>query len=249
MRGTASGGQSPATGRLALVLRPGEGAVRTAARIDALEGWRAACVPLTSREATGVSAPAGAFDAVVLTSAAAVPALALLSGSIGRRPIHAIGEATAAAVRNGGHPNVVVGTDGTAPRDGGALGRALARGGGRFLYPCAENRSPDLERALGEGGATVRPWPVYRTVPRADAGDALRALDADPAAVLLHAPSAARALGAVCRGAPDVAARLEGALMLCLSARVARGLPAGVGGERRVAETPDEDALLARLER
>ena len=232
--------------RLALVLRPGEGAARTAARIDALGGWRAAVVPLTAREPTGAAPPPGTFDAIVLTSAAAVPALDALPPAVRALPLHAIGEATAEAARMAGHAHVVVGADGAAPHDGRAFGQMLAGRGLRFLYPCAEARSPDLEAVL-EARAAIAPWPVYRTVPRAGASAELLALDGAPAAVLLHAPSAARALGALCEATPAFAERMAGAAMLCLSARVGDALPGDLGAARHVARQPDDASLVALL--
>ena len=122
--------------------------------------------------------------------------------------------------------------------DGAALGRALREPlrGARVLYPCAEDRRPGLERTLATA-ARIEAWPLYRTTALPDAparvDAALRGVPAD--AVLVHSPSAARALAGV---------ELGSAAVLCLSAAVADALPAGVGGVPRVAERPDEAALL-----
>ena len=189
----------------------------------------------------------------MLTSAAAAPALATLADGHRALPLHAIGAATAAAARQAGWARVRVGaegqppTEGHAPADGAALGRALASPGRRFLYPCAEARSPDLEAALEAGGASVTAWPVYCTVPRSDGAAALRALPAPPDAVLLHAPSAARALGRIAISDRAVASLLSRARMVCLSDRIAAALPPGVGAAHAVAARPDEAALLALL--
>ena len=112
--------------------------------------------------------------------------------------------------------------------------------GATLLYPCAEDRRPGLEAALKERGVRVAAWPLYRTVALADAPGRLRAAlgDVAPAAVLLHSPSAARALAG---------AALGDAPLICLSAAIARAVPPGTEGGRVVAGRPDEAALLDAL--
>ena len=235
--------------RRALVLRPEPGDAATAARIEALGGWRAVCVPLTLREETEAEPPSGPFDALVLTSAAAAGPAAARAPWLRDAPVHAIGEATARAAREAGFARVTSGADGRPARDGAALGRALGPtlGGARILYPCAEERRPGFERSARAAGIEVVAWPLYRTLARADGTARLaEALEEGPVeATLLHAPSAARALA---RAAADLG--LDGGdrfgTLLCLSDAVADALP-DVWASRLVAPMPDDASLVACL--
>ena len=228
--------------RRCLVVRPEPGCTATVARVRALGGWRPVGVPLTERVGTGIPMPSEAFDAVVLTSAAAAPYLDALPRDV---PVHCIGQATANAARHAGFTNVRLGT-GRPVADGGALGSALAHSlrDRAVLYPCAEDRRPDLEREAALGGVQVLLWPVYRTAPAPDGEARLRrALDRPPDATLLHAPSTARTLAA----AWPTEWKGSSVTWLTLSRQIADALPADLSGPRVVAETPDERALIARL--
>ena len=197
-------------------------------------------VPLLATEPT--AAPmAGPYDAIVLTSAAGAREAAERRAP--DLPVHAIGHATAEAARGAGFSCVTVGVDGTPAPDGGALGRMLAapRNATTLLYPCAEDRRPGLERELRAGGIHVDAWPLYRTVALPDGLTRIAdALEGErPTAILLHSPTAARALRGVDLGRAPV---------LCLSPAIAAALPSDVGGERCIAARPDEASLLALLD-
>ena len=227
-------------------MRPEPGASETGARLRAM-GREPLVVPLLATVPTGAPMPAGPHDAVVLTSATAARLIGAEHRAIRALPVHAIGERTARAAREAGFARVIVGAGGEAAPDGAALGRALAplHRGRTLLYPCAEDRRPGLEASSGEGGARVAAWPLYRAIAIPGAAERLTdALEgARPAAVLLHSPSAARALGTLGSHA------LEGVPLACLSAAVADAVPREIGGERRVAARPEEAALLALLDR
>ena len=229
--------------RRCLVVRPEPGCAATVRRIDALEGWHGIGVPLTDRMGTDALIPTGAFDAVALTSAAAVRFLGEIDRDV---PIHAIGTATAAAARAVGFVNVQAGADGRPAGDGTALGTALASAyrGRTVLYPCAEERRPGFEDAAAANGICILPWPVYRTVPLADGADRLRdALSHAPDAAMVHAPSSARALGEA--WPPEW--RPEGVAWLAMSAAIADALPAHMPSQRHVATRPDEAAMIDLL--
>lgn len=241
MNGAVNGAARPV-----LVVRPEPGASETAARLRAM-GLVPLAHPLVGTAPTEAPAPPGPFAAVVMTSATAARTIAPLApDDIRALPVHAIGERTARAARDAGFAAVSVGADGEAPADGAALGRMLAplHRGRTVLYPCAEERRAGLEHGLEAGGVRVAPWPLYRTAEMPDAAERLAlVLTARPAAVLLHAPSAARALGH-----PSLRDALAGVPLVCLSEAVADAVPSAAGGARHAAERPDETALLRRLE-
>lgn len=229
--------------RTCLVVRPEPGCSRTAARVGALASWWGVAVPLTERRATEALRPSAAYDAIVLTSAAAAPYIAYLPQDV---PVHAIGKTTATAAREAGFPSVTVGMDGIPPAHGEELGRMLAASyaGRTLLYPCSEQRRPNLERAAGAGGVRILPWPVYRTVPIANGTHHLRnALSGPPDAVMLHAPSGAAALASAW---PDEWLSAT-PTWLCLSMPISDALPSHFRGERRIASRRDEAAIMELL--
>ena len=203
------------------------------------QGYEPVAAPILRVERLRSVTPPGPHDAIVLTSAnAARLAIPPADPSV---PVHAIGERTAGAAREAGFARVTVGADGMPARDGAALGRALVASlaGRRVLYPCALQRRPGLERELSRT-ATVLAWPLYATVTEPDAAARIAVAlgGRAPAATLVHSPTAAAALAG---------AELGGSAMLCLSAAIAAALHPGVGGERRVAPSPDERSLLSLL--
>ena len=229
--------------RRCLAVRPEPGCAATVARVERIDGWHGIGVPLTTRTGTDASMPNEAFDTVALTSAAAVPFLHALDRGI---PVHAVGEATAEAARSGGFTRVRVGADGETGGDGAAMAAALvdAYAGRTILYPCAEDRRPGFEDAANANGIRVQAWPVYRTTAIADGADRLRdALSHVPDAVMLHAPSGARALADTWPSEW----RADAVRWLAMSDAIADALPTGMLGQRHIAARPDETAMIDLL--
>ena len=229
--------------KTALVLRPEPGLSATLHRIEGIEGWWGIGLPLTQRDPTRGPRPSGSFDAIAFTSGEATRVLDD-HADLRTLPIHAVGKETARHARERGARSVRVGLGGDVPRDGAELGRSLgAHYRGRIiLYPCAVERRPGFEREATRQGAFVVSWPIYRTTADPQAQAELRALlrDAPPEAILLHAPSAARALA---HAAPIPG----GVALLCLSDAIAAALPHGSATRVLVADRPDDDALLSLL--
>jgi uroporphyrinogen-III synthase len=164
-----------------LILRPQPGADATAARARA-RGLSPVVAPLFEVRALPWEAPAGPYDAVMLTSANAArlagdgmtPFLAL--------PCYAVGEATAAAARAAGFGDVRIG-----PADGAALARQMAADGIRSTFhPCGADHV-----ALAAPGLTIADTPVYAADPVAALPATAEAALAKGALVLLHSPRAA----------------------------------------------------------
>lgn len=158
-----------------LILRPQPGADETAARAKAL-GLEPVVAPLFEVRPLAWTAPAGPFDAVMLTSAnAARHAGAGLAPFLGL-PCFVVGEATAEAAQTAGFTDIRTG-----PADGAALVEELAAAGiAAALHLCGREHIPLA------GAVRIADVPVY-------AAEAVGAfpVEARGALVLLHSPRAA----------------------------------------------------------
>jgi uroporphyrinogen-III synthase len=244
MRG---GGVTPATAcGTALrvwVARPLPAGARTAARVTAL-GHRPLLAPVLDLAPSGAPAPEGPFDALVLTSASAVPALT--ASPFGALPAYCVGARTADAARAAGLEAVhEAGGDALALVD--LIGRSLPRGA-RLLHAAGRERKDEPGDTLAARGYRLTVWVAY-------AAQALSALPEPVAEALGHdgldaalhysRRSAATALG-LARAAGREAA-FSRVTHHCLSADVAVPLVAAGILSHVVATRPDEEALLAGL--
>jgi uroporphyrinogen-III synthase len=227
-----------------LVTRPEADSRRTAARLAA-RGHEAVVAPVTVIVPTRQEPPRGAFDALLLTSANAVPALSSLA--VGGRPVLAVGARTAAAARGAGLAGVR-----EAGGDAGALA-ALVRStlppGARLLHAAATDRKAEPAASLRAAGFELLVWETYRAraveEPPVALIDALRARQID-AALHFSRRSAGILVGLV--GRAGLVAPLRAVSHLCLSADVAASL-GEIAGAVVVAEASREDALLDALDR
>lgn len=242
------------------VTRAQPGASATAAALRAL-GHSALVAPLLAVEPIAdARLELEGVAALAFTSANAVRVYAALSG---RRdlPAYAVGEATAGAARAAGLVVAHVGAH-VGAGDAAALADAIAaarqgkgEGGGEVLQPTAEQPAADLPALLAERGVAARAVAVYRTrAASALPAAVLEALGAEAAGsealggVLLHSPRAARTLSALL-AAPALTARLRLAETQAfgLSPACLAPLSPDLFPRRRVADRPDEAALLALL--
>mgnify|MGYP000265353818 CR=1 FL=1 len=231
-----------------LVTRAEPGASQTAQRLIDL-GYSPVIAPLLEiATVSDAEAKLDGVQAVLFSSPNGARAFADLTERT-NLPALCVGEATARAAREAGFDDVR-----SAGGDGGDLA-ALARltldpAGGTVLWASGAHVSTDLGALLSEGGFAVRRAAVYR----ADCADCLppaaREAIADRriAAVLFHSARAARTFAelATDAGLAHAAADLAA---VCISARVAEAAGALDWGHVEIAAAPDEDALLAALER
>lgn len=183
-------------------------------------------------------------QAVLATSANGVRAFARCTP---RRdlPLFAVGAATARAARAEGFVSVD-----TAGGDVAALGArvagALAPAKGALLHVAGTVTAGDLAGRLGAAGFEIRRVALYEARPverlPAKAAEAIREGEVD--AVLFFSPRTARAFVTLVREA-RVAAELRGSTAYCLSGAVAAEVAALGWRAIRVAETPDQQALLS----
>ncbi len=226
-----------------LVCRPQPGADRTARTLrDA--GLTPIVNPLLHITATGTPCPlpAGLVDALVVTSAQAVPYVATFSD----RPAYAVGHATAEALADAGFGRVrSAGSDARALSQ--ALPTSLARDGllpsAQLLWPCAERTAFDMVDALHGHGVSCARWVVYRAdgPARLPADTAAQLVDGTIHAVLLTSPRIAATFAAL---APAIAPSVR---LLCLSQAVRQALPPDLRKQAWAAPEPHEAALLSLL--
>jgi uroporphyrinogen-III synthase len=200
-----------------VIVRPEPGASRTAeqARRLGLEPW---VMPLFELVALDWSAPEpGRFDALVITSANAIRLGGGQLDTLGHLPVHAIGEASAAAAREAGFAIASVG-------DGGAEAMDLPRDQ-RLLHLAGRHHRPV---------AATLSVPVYEARPIAGADD-LAGLAGSVVAV--HSPRAG------CRLAELVVERSS----IAIAAISSNSAAACGGGWEAVAaaDRPSDAALLA----
>lgn len=222
--------------------RPQPGAEETAERLSSL-GHDAIILPLSRIEPLFVPEPYGSFDAGVASSVNSIRhAPDSLLQALRDKPVHVVGEATAAAARGAGMQVGLV-AEGAADLAGRLAGAAPR--GTRFAYLCGRVRLPIFQERMAAAGFEVRPFELYDTkLVRYATEEVLERLGPRVDAVLFYSSLAAHAWMELA-ARPDIGARIDGATAFCLSARIAEEL----AGWPRVhaAHRPDEDSLLLLL--
>ncbi len=236
-----------------LVTRPHPDNEATASALRA-RGYEVLLAPMLRFEAvaTGNDLDAG-FDAVIVTSANALRAVALSGHPILARPLFAVGEHTAEAARAAGFDKVLsAGGDAGGLRD---LLRARVKAKelkktSRLIYLAGADLSGDLAGELGAAGFDVSVRTTYRmvalsTLPR-DTLDAFAANGIE--AVLHYSARTARAFVEAVRGAGIEISALS-VPQCCLSTNLAAILREAGATRAQAAARPDEKALFEALER
>jgi uroporphyrinogen-III synthase len=226
-----------------LILRPEAQARASAARLAAA-GHDPLVAPVLSIEATGTPAPAGPFAAVLVTSANAAPALFSLKQT-SDLPLFAVGRRTAAMLDTMGRSPTV-----SAPA-AASLARLVAEqlAPARLLLIAGRERKDEPETFLSKLGFEVVVWEAYHAVAVPSLPESSRAALAGGGldAVLHYSRRSAEIALALVRSA-GMKAEFAVPRHLCLSDDVAEGLSGLTGAAVKVADRPDEDALLALLD-
>ena len=236
-----------------VVTRPAADAKRTAAALER-EGHAVDIAPLMRIESvTGVTLDTGPWSGLIFTSANAVCAAAGIAGFAGltRLRAFAVGARTAATVRAAGFADVVVGGGNVqeltehlrawarAERDKGAPRDPL-------LYLAGEDVSHDLAGALAADGEIVHTVTVYRAVkverfpPALDAALARGTIDG-----VLHFSRRSAEAFVDCARRAALAEQAQRVAHYCVSRQAAEPLVAAGAEDVRIAERPEEAALLA----
>lgn len=238
-----------------LVTRPQPDNASTAAALYA-RGFEALAAPMLRFEKVMLSIDADAdFGAVVVTSANALRALAdqPVQVALLHLPLFAVGDRTAEAARNLGFARVI-----SADGDAAALRDLLMESSKSkllnkdrpLLYLAGADLARDLAGELGAHGFTVVTQTAYRMMPVADLPhDVSAAFVAGKVEAVLHySRRSARAFfQAVGLSGVEIAALAVP--HYCLSAAVGAIAHDAGASQVVVAQTPDENALFAALDR
>jgi len=229
--------------RRALVLRASEDAPRTAKKLAGI-GFDCVLSPVIEIVGTGAKAPAGEFDAVIVTSAKALQH-GDQSQSLRRFPLFVVGARTAALAERLGWR-----VAGRAPESAALLSlilgdRTLPR---RLLYLAGRQRRETLETQLRGAGREVVTLESYEareaTALTSEAAEALAG--GELSAALHYSPRSAAIFARLVLG-NNLAAEAGALAHFVISAETAAALAPLGTATTRVAASPDEDALLAEL--
>ncbi|WP_158515731.1 uroporphyrinogen-III synthase [Pararhizobium polonicum] len=233
-----------------LVTRPQPSAAATAARLEAL-GHEAIVLPMMEpvhQPQAALDVLALAYDAIAVTSAEAIRALATITDQLAphrHTPVFCVGAATAQAARQLGFQSVITG-----PGTGIGLAQSIAgtfrSQSGTVAYLAGLPRSPGFENALADAGIACRTAEVYRMSPAAYAsGDIEELLESRlPDTALFYSYETARRFFDLI--APEKIAALQDIRLLCLSDQVATAVPPGFN-TIAIAADPSEASLFALL--
>jgi uroporphyrinogen-III synthase len=188
------------------------------------------------------------FDAILVTSANAAPAIARHQRFTELRalPVFAVGGRSAQAMRSAGFAAVT-----SADGDASDLARLVARrvnAGASLLYLAGADRAGDLAGRLSGQGFVVRTVVIYRAVAEADLPSAAADALAGGVDGVLH--FSRRSAEAYIRTARAVAAgddALGKPVHFCISASAAEPLVQAGAVDIRIAAEPTEPALMALI--
>ena len=215
--------------RAIAVLRPEPGNAATVAAIEAL-GLTAIRLPLFEVHAIDWTPPdVTRFDALLLTSANAPRHAGPGLAGLRRLPVHAVGDATAAAARDAGLEVVAVGG-----RDGAALVAAAAASGVRRGLLLGGR-----DRALASDPIIAEAIAIYASDPMAVPVEALDRLTGS--VVMVHSPRAARRVADLI----DRAGIDRRTVRLAAISAAAADAAGGDWDRIAAAATPDDAALTA----
>lgn len=222
-----------------LVTRPLADGQEIAARL-AEQGHQALLAPLL--EPRFFDGPEPALDDVQAILATSANGVRALGSRTGRRdvPVFAVGPQTAAEAVNAGFTDV-------RSADGDAVALAEAAGhwaqpGAVLLHVCGTDAPGTLADTLGRRGFAVRRAALYGMAAATELPPQTRAalVEHELGAVMFFSPKSARLFLELARGLP-----ISGLTALCISPATAQMLPAGAFAAVRIADRPNQAAMLA----
>ena len=230
-----------------LVTRPEPDGGRTAAQLRA-RGCDVMLAPLMRVEPIAADLAGGPWDALVLTSANAVRAIAAHPklDSLREIPAYAVGGRSADTALALGFDNVI-----SAEGDASDLVRVIKthfRAGARVLYLAGQDRAGDLGGALAAAGITVTTAVIYRAAAMSSFPTAVRdAIAAGRVAGVLHFSRRSAEFYLQCAAAAGIPDKALALSHYCLSRQVAEPLKEAGATKLHIAERPTEADLLALI--
>ncbi len=225
---------------LVLVLRAREDAARTAAKLLEM-GYEPLLSPVLEIATTGAPIPAGAYDAVIASSAKGIECAGAEARSLKSLPFHAVGAKTAGAARaQGWSPDIVAGNaEAILP-----LLLERYRAPAHFLYLAGRDRQAALEAGLRDGGHVVTAVDIYeaRAADRLS-DEAIAAVRDGAIGVALHYSKRSAEIFLRLADAEGLTPHLSRMAHVALSEDVATPLRA-MGLTPAVAAKPDEAGLF-----
>ena len=229
-----------------LVVRPASQASATLRALQA-RGHEGLSAPILSVRVLAGAAPSGMPDAILVTSANAVAALATQVSRFGALPVYAVGDATAMALTDAGF-GAVRSASGAACDLAALIGRDMPPGA-TLLQVAGRDRRQEPAQSLGRAGFAIETWEAYAAEAAAYLPDpiatALRAQTIDAA---LHFSRRSAAILADLAAASGLSDPLGALLHVCLSPQVALGLESLPSPRVLIAAQATERALLAALD-
>jgi uroporphyrinogen-III synthase len=233
-----------------LVTRPGRDAARTAEKLKA-RGHEVVVAPLLRIECIDdIDIGIDPFEALVMTSANAVSALANhpRDAELRARPVFVVGRRTAEAALAAGFAKVIS-AEGNQQDLVGLLRKHFSGFSSdrvyALLYLAGEDRAGDLAGALVSDGITVRTVEVYRAIAVDTFSPAIRdALALGKLDGVLHFSRRTAEAFVACARASALLETACGLEHFCLSDQVAEPLFAAAARVVRVAARPLESALI-----
>ena len=227
-----------------LVLRPQEAAARTQERL-ALLGHQVVAAPIMTYACTGAPRPAGAFDAMLATSAQAFAAFQA-DENMRSLPLYVVGARTAQAAREAGLREPV-----SVASDAKELAYVIATSlspSAKLLYPAGRDRKSDLEKTLGAKGFSIAPWVVYEAhAAPALPDDVAHALSAGKLDAALHYSRRSAEIFCALIARANLGEPARRLRHVAISADCAQGLSGLNADHIFVAAKPDESAMAALL--
>lgn len=230
---------------LVLLTRAQEDAERSARRLAA-RGYASLVAPVIRIVPVHSPPPDCDVAGVVVTSRHAVPALASRAHDFVEHLVFAVGESTAAALREAGFAQVAV-ADGTGASLAALVADRLAPGA-RLLHVAGRDRRSEPAASLAASGLIVTPWVVYAAEAEGRLPEpAVRALSEGRLTGALHYSH--RTVGILIDLARQagLAPPLLGLRHACLSREIAADLFAWGATAVVVAQRPAEESLFEAL--
>jgi uroporphyrinogen-III synthase len=225
-----------------LLTRPRAQGEATAARLAAL-GHQALVAPLLTIAPSGEKPPPGPFDALIVTSANAISALATLERT---QPVFVVGDRTASLVRDAGFADTR-----SARGDGADLAELVARSmapGARVLHVGGRERKPEPAISLARAGFCLETFMAYEATAASELPENLEAaLSEERLDAALHYSRRTVDTALALTRTAGLISRFLSLRHLCLSADVAMPLRDQGAVRLIVAEAPDEASLFDLL--